>query len=211
MQTADDVADGMISVFSRMKDLAVQAADGSTSMTDKVALQREFAELFQQGWTTLSTKYAGQYLFVDTGGPEDAKFFHPMTFQIGESATDRVTPDLVTPTLGTLGSLGYSDTDLQDVLTAHAAQAIDDMNAAIDSWSSFRSAVGAVGNMLEHAYDTLSSQLEQTTVAAGRIVDVDYAVETAEGAKGQMLAQASTSMLKQAGSLAQLTLSLIST
>ena len=209
MQTADSVADGMISVFSRMKDLALQAADGSTTMTDKAALQDEFVQLFEQAWTTVSTKYAGQYLFVDTGEPEDAKFFHPITFQIGDSADDKLTPDLVNPTIGTLVGLGYSSTDLQNVLTAHADQAIDYMAQAIDGWSSFRSAVGAVGNMLEHAYNNLSNQLANTEAATGRIVDVDFAAETAEASKGQMLSQASASMLKQTTSLAKLTLSLI--
>jgi flagellin len=211
MQTADSVADGMISIFGRMKDLAVQAADGASTDADKAALQAEFVQLFDQAWATVSTKYAGQYLFVDTGGPEDAKFFHPITFQIGDSAADTVKPDLVSPTIRTLGSLAYGDTELKDILTAHASQAIGDMSEAIDGWASFRSAVGAVGNMLEHAYNNLSNQLEHTMTGTGRIVDIDYAEETAEASKNQMLAQVGTSMLRQTGTLAQLTLSLIST
>ena len=210
MQVADSVAGDMIAVFSRMRDLALQAADASTTQTDKAALQSEFVALYEQAWSTVSTKFAGQYLFVSTGGPEDDKFSRPINFQIGASSADVITPDLVTPATETNSSLPYSTADLADVLTAHASQAIDQMTTSIDVWSNFQSAVGAVGNMLEHAYNNLATTLTNTQTATGRITDTDYASETANETASQMLMQAGTSMLKQSSSLAQLTLSLVS-
>ena len=67
MQVADTVAGSLVDIFSRMHDLAIQAADASSTQADKVALQGEFVELFDQGWQVLSTTYNGESLFVNTG------------------------------------------------------------------------------------------------------------------------------------------------
>jgi flagellin len=98
---------------------------------------------------------------------------------------------------------------LVDILTAHASQAIQDTNDALDDLASARSVVGAVANRLDSSYRTLSNLLENTTVAHGRITDTDFATESAQAVSSQMLMQSSTSMLKQSNSLKQMTLSLV--
>ena len=210
MQVADTVAGSLVDIFSRMHDLAIQAADGSSSQSDKVALQVEFVELFDQGWQVLSTTYNGESLFVNTGAVGSDKFMQPLRFQIGDSSSDVMVANLSNALIQTLPSFKYGDGDLVDILTAHASEAIADMSSAIDVWASLRSATGAVANTLEHAYSNASNILTNTKASQGRIMDTDYASETAVATSSQMLMQASTAMLKQSSSTTQLTLSLIS-
>lgn len=210
MQVADTVAGSLVDIFSRMHDLAIQAADGSSTQTDKEALQSEFVELFDQAWQVLSTTYNGESLFVNTGAVGSDKFMQPLKFQIGDSSSDVMTADLSRALIQTLPSFKYGDSDLVDILTAHASDAIADMSSAIDSWAALRSAAGAVANTLEHASNNAANMLINTQAATGRIMDTDYAMEVAASSTAQMLMQSSTSMLKQASSATQLTLSLIS-
>jgi flagellin len=211
MQVADTVAGSMVDVFSRMHDLAIQAADASTTQADREALQGEFVALFWHAWDVVATKYNGESLYVDTGAAGSDKLMQPLKFQIGDSSSDVLAGDIRSSLLNTLGvGLAYSNADLDDVLTAHASDAIDNMSQAIDAWAGVRSATGAVANTLEHAYNNLSTMLTNTTAARGRIMDTDYATESANATSSQMLMQSATSMLKQSASTTQLTLSLIS-
>lgn len=210
MQVADSVAGSLVDIFSRMHDLAIQAADGSSTKADKAALQEEFVAMFDQAWEVVSTTFNGEYLFVDTGAASSDKFMRPLNFQIGDSSSDVMTANFRDPLIQTLPSFKYGDTDLLDILTAHASEAIEDMSSAIDAWASFRSATGAVANALAHASNNLGNMLTNTQAATGRIMDADYATESANATSSQMLMQASTSMLKQSSSASQLTLSLIS-
>ncbi|MEV4780118.1 Lateral flagellin [Burkholderia sp. LMU1-1-1.1] len=210
MQVADSVAGSLVDIFSRMHDLAIQAADGSSTKADKDALQSEFAAMFDQAWEVVSTTFNGEYLFVDTGAASSDKFMRPLNFQIGDSSSDVMTANFRESLIQTLPSFKYGDDDLLDILTAHASEAIEDMSSAIDAWASFRSAAGAVANTLEHASNNAANMLTNTQAATGRIMDTDYAMEFAASSTAQMLMQSSTSMLKQASSTSQLTLSLIS-
>jgi flagellin len=211
MQVADTVAGSLVDIFSRMHDLAIQAADASTTLADKEALQSEFVAMYRQAWEVAATKYNGESLYVNTGVDGSDKLMQPLRFQIGDSSSDVLVGDIRTALLNTLGpGLGYGNNQLDDILTAHASKAIDDMSQAIDAWAGVRSATGAVSNTLEHAYNNLATMLSNTKAAAGRIMDTDYATETANATSSQMLMQSSTSMLKQSNSAAQLTLSLIS-
>jgi flagellin len=210
MQVADTVAGSLVDIFSRMHDLAIQAADGSSTQTDKVALQGEFVELFDHAWQVLSTTYNGESLFVNTGAFGSDKFMQPLKFQIGDDSADVMVADLSKALIQTLPSFKYGDIDLVDILTAHSSDAIADMSFAIDSWASLRSAAGAIANTLEHASNNLATMLTNTKASQGRVMDTDYASETAVATSSQMLMQASTAMLKQSGSTIELTLSLIS-
>jgi len=213
MQSADGLASTMVSIFSKMKDLATQAADGSSSQADKLALQGEFNALYGDAWSTVETPYAGQYLLaeVETNGvthPE--KLISPVVLQIGAASSATMTVD-VSDSLANaeFESFKYGSSDLPTVLTENASTAIDNMSSAIDAWSSFQSAVGAVSNTLQSAYNVNANLLQNTQVAAGRITDTDYAAETAAATSAQMLTQAGTAILKQSNALPSLILSLL--
>lgn len=209
MQVTDGALDSMANIFSRMHDLAIQAADDSSTHDDKLALQAEFTELFLQAWTVRDVNYNGEQLMVSHAGM-DAKFRTPMRFQIGADDSNVLTTDFneVLYHVGT-GFVYSVPVDTATILTEHASKAIQDTSEAIDALASARSIVGAVANRLETAYRNASNLLQNTTVAHGRITDTDFAIESAQAASGQMLMQSSSTMLKQTNSLKQMALSLI--
>jgi len=121
-----------------------------------------------------------------------------------------MTVNLQPEMLGTFNSLKYDNDALETILTEHANEAIGDTVAAIDSWATLGSAMGAISNRLEHVYQNLANISANTQAASGRIMDTDYASTTAEATSAQMLEQASTAMLKQSNSVISLAMSLIS-
>jgi flagellin len=209
MQVASSAVDSIISIFGRMHDLAIQAADASATATDKEALQDEFVGLFQEVWNEVGTKYNGEDLFISQPPNNHAKLFYPVQMQIGESAANVMTVDLQPELIGTFDSLKYDNTALETILTQNANAAIDDTVNAINSWAALGSAMGAVSNRLEHVYQNLANISKNTQAATGRILDTDYASESANATSAQMLLQASTAMLKQSNSVPALILSLV--
>lgn len=89
-------------------------------------------------------------------------------------------------------------------LTQNASQAIENSANAIDSWAALRSEMGAVSNRLEHVYNNLSNASTNTQAAAGRIMDTDYAAESANATSAQMLTQAGMASLSSIGGPQQL-------
>jgi len=209
MQVASGAVGSIVSLFGRMHDLAIQAADASSTPTDKDALQTEFVELFQEVWNVVGTKYNGEDLFTSQPPNNHAKLFYPIQMQIGESSTDSMTVNFQPQLIGTFDSLKYDNSALETVLTQNASAAIDDTVNAINAWSTLGSAMGAVSNSLQHSYQNLANMSTNTTAAAGRIMDTDYAAESANATSAQMLEQSSTAMLKQSNSLSALILSLV--
>jgi flagellin len=209
MQVASGAVDSIIGLFSRMHDLAIQAADASATPTDKDALQTEFVGLFQEVWSVVGTRYNGEDLFISQPPNNHAKLFFPVQLQIGEGSANSMVVDLQPQLIGTFDSLKYDNTALETILTANASQAIDDTANAIDSWATLGSAMGAVSNRLEHVYQNLSNISTNTQAATGRIMDTDYASVTAEVTSAQMLEQASTAMLKQSSAIPGMILSLV--
>jgi len=209
MQVASGVVDNIIGIFGRMHALAIQAADASSTQTDKEALQTEFVGLFQEVWNEVGTRYNGEDLFISQPPNNHAKLFFPVQMQIGESSANSMTVNLQPQMLGTFNSLKYDNSDLETILTQNANAAIDDMVEAIDSWGALGSAMGAVSNRLEHVYQNLMNVSSNTQAAAGRILDTDYASETASATSAQMLVKSSTAMLKQSNSMPSLILSLV--
>lgn len=212
MQVADSVVDGMTTLFGRMRDLAIQAADASSTRADREALQSEFTQLYRQAWEVRDTSYAGEQLFLGHIGAvtKPAKFDDPISLQIGAASSNVLTADFSDAMYKIGTGFVYTDpTDFADLLTDRASTAIDDMTKAVDALASARSAFGAVGNRLEAAYQNAANLLVNTTAAMGRIVDTDYATESARQATNQMLMQSSAAMLKQSNSLQQMTISLL--
>lgn len=210
MQTAEGAFSEVNGILLRMKDLATQAADASSGTSDKASMQLEFDELGKELKNIMTnTKFGGQALLV--GG----KLAAAMTFQIGASSSETMSVDLSAnmTTIGTdLGavSANYTAPATGTELTGGGAGAmINTINTAIDDVGTIRAALGANSNRLDHVYNNLQNMSTNTSLAKGRIMDVDFASETANMTTKQMLMQASTSMLKQSNSLSQLTLSLL--
>ncbi|MBM3114732.1 flagellin [Jeongeupia naejangsanensis] len=213
MQTAEGAFNEMTNILTRMKDLATQAADASSTATDQTAMQAEYDSLgLELSNVMKNTSFGGQSLLDPTGG----KLAAALKFQIGASAAEVMDVDVSTQltavdTALTAVSGNYTAAATGTELTAAggANGQITKLSTALDKVGELRSALGANSNRLDHVYNNLSNMSTTTQEARGRIMDVDYASETANMTTHQMLMQAGTSMLKQSNSMSQLVMSLM--
>jgi flagellin len=181
LQTGDGALEELTTIANRQKELATQAANGVNSADDRTALDAEFQALIAEAARiTGQTTYAGNNLFTTlTGG---------VTFQIGASGTEQLTTTITAPTALT-GDL----TSAANAVTAMAA-----VDTYIKEVGTARSVLGASINRLGHTASNMASVLENTQAAAGRIMDADFAVESANMTRNQMLVQAGTTVLSSA-------------
>ncbi|TWI67577.1 flagellin [Pseudoduganella lurida] len=225
LQTAEGALDETTNILTRMKDLATQSADGSSTTDDKTAMQNEFNSLTAELSNIISnTTFGGTKLF--STGADAGKLTDKITFQIGASSSETMELDLKGDgaTTGITGmntliaaaaggfktdgtTTTYTGTEAE--LNTNANSTIDALKSAIDSVSSVRSSIGAAANRLDHVYNNLSNISTNTKAATGRIMDVDFATESANMTSSQMLLQAGTAMLKQSNSQSSLVLSLL--
>ncbi|MCL1038722.1 Lateral flagellin [Shewanella corallii] len=181
LQTADGALDELTNIAERQKELATQAANGVNSSADLTALNEEFTALKTEAARILgNTEYAGNNLFTKLNAGVD--------FQIGASSTEKLNVGITSPTALT-GDL---------TTQANATDAIDEINTYIDQVGTARSDLGANINRLEHTASNLANVTENTTAAAGRIMDADFATESAAMTKNQLLVQAGTNVLSKA-------------
>jgi flagellin len=220
MQTADGALNEVNNILTRMKDLATQAADGSSSTDDQKAMDAEYNSLTDELSNIFSnTSFGGTKLLTADGklGGTDG-----ITFQIGadksetmtakfgdELGDDGVIGKIKAATGDKLATDGTGDASENTVLASGANDAIKNLSDAIDSVSTLRSKLGAVSNRLDHVYNNLSNMSSNTQAASGRIMDVDFATESASMTSNQMLMQAGTAMLKQTNSMSSMVMSLL--
>ncbi|OEZ58074.1 flagellin [Duganella sp. HH105] len=220
LQTAEGAFDEVTNMLVRMKDLATQAADQSSSATDQTALQSEYDALGKELNNIMNnTTFGGQALLK--GGTIASS----MQFQIGASKTEIMTVDLSTDMGTTLENAlvavsgqyttpsATAGTEVSGANQAAGATAagtsIKNISDALDAVGSIRSSLGAAANRLDHIYNNLSNISTNTKAATGRIMDTDFAAESSNMTSSQMLLQAGTAMLKQSNSTSSLVMSLL--
>lgn len=230
LQTGEGALVEVSSMLLRMKDLATEAANSTASNQDRQALQTEFDELGKEMLNLLgNTSFGGERVFFDPPTLDISTNINhydlggllgtgDITFQIGADAREQMSINLRGAELGNARnaisqtSAAYRlSSNVGDELMniAAASSSIGVLQAALDETSALRSALGASANRLEHTFNNLGNMLQNTDVARGRIMDVDYASATSEMAKQQMLMQASTSLLKQTSQMSQMVASLL--
>lgn len=214
LQTAEGALDEVSNMLIRMKDLATQAADGSSTGQDKTAMQAEYNDLGKELANVLkNTTFGGKTLLVGNASGAGTLIANKMTFQIGASSTETMDVDLSSAmsTVQTNVSSAvstYSGTAGTE-LTAAAGTAIGNLTTALDSVNTLRSGLGAAANRLDHVYNNLSNISTNTKNATGLLMDVDFASESANMTSNQMLLQAGTAMLKQTNSMSSMVMSLL--
>jgi flagellin len=203
LQTAGGALEEVTNMMVRMKDLATQAADASSSSSDRTAMQAEFKSLSDELTNvTTNTTFGGQNLFGTT-------LASSMTFQIGASASEKMDIDVSTANTAVTGSVtALAALDVSTSATA-ANAAIGTLSTAIDNVGTLNSSLGAVANRLDHVYNNLSNISTNVKNATGRIMDVDFATESSNMTSSQMLMQAGTAMLKQTNSMSSMVMSLL--
>jgi flagellin len=204
LQVAEGAMNEVTNIVLRMKDLATEAANGSSTPTDKGAMDTEFTELGNELTNILTnTKFGGQAVFA-TGGTLTAA----VTFQIGSDAAETFAFDASAANTAVDAAVtALKAGDLTTGTLANTAMGL--ANTTLDKVGELRAKLGSGANRLEHVFNNLSNMRTNTEAAKGRIMDVDYASETANMTKNQLLLQAGTSMLKQSSSMSQLVLSLM--
>ena len=204
VQTAEGALNEVGGIVTRMRELAVQAAnEGTMDTTERGYLDQEFNILRSELDRIVNvTEYNGQKL-VDGSISGTA---NALDFQVGmnNSANDRISLSLANTT-----STGLSiDTD--SLATASQAQAaIDALDTALATINTERSTLGSTQNRLQMTISNLGNMYENMAASNSRLKDVDVAEETAKFTRNQILSQAATSMLAQSNSLPQSALSLI--
>ena len=222
IQTADGAMIEVTSMLQRMRELTVQAASDTMSATDRASLNTEFQQLDDQiDLISTSTEWNGTKLLDGSLGAVE--------FHVGAGASQVVSitfADLNTNAgsteateAGTSATLdvfntvdGSSDgTDLDGLVITGTAQSttlgyLDTVIARVDA---HRATLGAVINRLEYAADNLANVSQNTSASRSRVLDADYAAETTELARTQIIQQAATAMLSQANQQAQSVLALL--
>ncbi|MBC6905062.1 Lateral flagellin [Saccharophagus sp. K07] len=238
LQTAEGAFNEMTDILQRMKDLATQAANGTNSHEDRVALQAEYDQLGEElGNIMANTTYAGENLFRRSGAAGTEKFGAAVSFQIGATSAETLSLNVsaklasligaagTAPAWGTgligisaaYATTGTTGTELADKLAADGSVdtasdpngAIDAINSVLDLVGDLRAQFGANINRLNHTANNLANMRDNTEMAKGRILDADFAAESANMSKNSMLMQSGISMLKQAGQMPGMVMSLL--
>lgn len=200
-QTAEGALGEVHSILGRMRELAVQAANGSLTSTDRGFLQTEFSSL-QAEITRIqgSAKFNGRALVSSTA--------ETITLQVG---LDNTASDQISVTLGgvSLATISGGSTLISGTTSAGALLALSTIDTAINDVSTSRSSFGAIMNRLEVASSSIQTMRLNLSAANSRIRDVDVATETATLSRNQVLSQAGVSVLAQANQLPQLALGLM--
>ena len=198
-QTAEGAIGKLAEMLQRMRELAVQAKNATNTTNDRAALDAEFQQLAEEIDRSIdSTGFNGRKVLAGDAGTQ--------TFQIGPNPADTV--DITTINLSTNSALG-SVTAGAITDTATASTAMVDIDAALDVVNGQRALYGAAQNRFEAIISTLQVSAENLSAARSRIMDADFAAETAALSRAQILQQAGNAMVAQANALPQQVLQLL--
>lgn len=198
-QTAEGALGAITNNLQRMRELAVQAANGTYGANDLATLDAEYQLLATENNRILnSTKFNGSNIL---GSTAPASF----QFQIGANALETISVNTASNTGVVFANVTAGV--LSDPTTA--TQAITDADLDLDAVSGIRASWGANQNLFEQVISNLRVAAENSAASAGRIMDADYAQETANLSRTQILQQAGTAMVAQANQLPQSVLALL--
>ena len=204
-QTAEGSLGKVGESLQRMRELAVQSANATNDTSDRANLNDEYKALATEVSRVLEgTKFNGKNLLNSAATD--------MAFQIGAdtNATDRITVELRDMTTGDGMKAALDTASTGSISTVEASlDTISALDAAIDEVTSARSNLGSVQNRFESVVANLATSQENITAARGRITDADFAVESANLSRAQVLSQAGNTMLAQANQQPQQVLSLL--
>ncbi len=211
-QTAEGALGKVSDSLQRMRELAVQARNATNSDADKDSLDKEFGELAKEIQRVLGgTTFNGKAIIGSDAGTQ--------TFQVGANTTsddriDIVTTNMVAATEITVVA-GTDNTGAGRASIGSTASAtdvdtvIDNIDLAIDKVNGERATMGASQSRFDTVISSLQQSIENQTAARSRIMDADFAVETANLSRAQILQQAGNAMVAQANQVPQQVLALL--
>lgn len=205
-QTAEGAMGQITDNVQRIRQLAVQAANGAMSDAQRSGLQAEVDQLTQEiSRIVQTTNFNGTALLSASNS---------LTFQVGQdgSTADQVSVSTVnlTSSTFTVYNSSLTATGTVDVTTSGAASGVlSQLDTDLNTLSSDRATFGAVQNRFQAVINNLQNYTENLTAARSRIQDADFAAETAALTRAQVLQQAGTAMVAQANQLPQTALTLL--
>jgi flagellin len=216
--TADGAAVEITNMLQRMRELALQSANGTTTSDDRSAMSAEYANLLTEiKRIGNNTQWNGTDLMDGTFASDNNA-----TFQVGANGgqTIAVNFGVFTSAAATAGTSGYFHSLASSRATlsqgtngasavATASNALTLLDSAITTVNTQRSTYGAAINQLTKAVDNMSQTKTNAEAARSKILDTDYAAATSELARTQIIQQAGTAMLAQANQIPSTVLSLL--
>ncbi len=202
-QTTEGALQEVAASLQRMRELAVQSANGTNSDSDRLSLHEEFTALKNEiDRVAKATNFNGVSVLNSSAS---------LTFQVGanaSAATNRVSVSArVLISAAGVGSALAGTTEISSV--SGALSALDIIDSAIDTVNTIRSDFGTIQNRFESIVRSNQNAVENLSASRSRIRDADFAAETAELTRTQILQQAGVAMLAQANQMPQNALSLL--
>ena len=208
LQIADKSMAEQSNILDTIKSKLIQANTDTTSTDGRKAIASDVKKLLQQlNNISKQTNYNGRQLIGGTNGTSSAS---AQNFQIGEKNTDKITTTAITS-----NTTGLSLTTLSTAVAGgsmskgNASTAQSAINKAITKLNTFRSEIGSTQNQVESAVRNLSTQVTNVKAAESVIRDVDYAAESANFNKLNIISQAGSYAISQANSVQQNVLKLL--
>ncbi|WP_016956744.1 flagellin [Catenovulum agarivorans] len=199
VQTAEGAMQEITSSLQRIRQLAVQSQNGINSSADRTALQKEVSALKTEiSRIGANTQFAGVDLLTGT---------YSAAFLVGANGGQTISVNLSRS--GGYGASGLSLASLSVATTGDASAALTSIDAAISTIGGARADLGALQNRFQSTIRNLSNVIENVSSARSQIRDTDFATETAELTRNQIVQQASLSVLSQANQRPQSALSLL--
>jgi flagellin len=200
VQTAEGALNEVNAILTRLRELAIQAANGSVSNQDKNTLNQEFTSLISEiNRIGSSTEFNGVKLL---DGSSSA-----VSFQVGAGTNTGI--DTLSVSLSATLSTSLSLNSLDIGSGGSTSTAITNIDTAINTVSSLRGTLGAIQNRLGSTINNLAITVENLSAAESRIRDVDVAYETSQLTRNSILQQSSIAVLSQANAQPQAALRLL--
>ena len=200
LDTAEGAMEEVKNILLRIRELAVQGSNATNSATDIGYIENEMTAL-EAEITAIGTDTT--WSDIEMLGADAGAF----QFQVGTNAADEISITTTALTLANL-SLGAAAA-ISTPANSEAEAYITTVDAAIETLNGYRTAIGEVSNRLNHTIANLSNNMRNVAEGLGRIKDTDFAEETTNLTKNQILQQAATAMLAQANASKQGVLSLL--
>lgn len=218
VNTAEGALDEVTNLLQRMRELALQAANGTTDTADRSYLNKEYQNLYAEiDRIADNTEWNGRNILNNQANGNGSSL---VEFQVGMNAGQTISVDFGNFTnvsgSGTFADFvsagataGTISANSTTVAQTNASAALSSIDTAITAISNQRATFGAVSNQLIHAVDNLTNVVTNSEASRSRMMDTDYAASTSELARTQIIQQASTAMLAQANQLPQSVLQLL--
>ena len=201
IQTAESATKEVLNILDRMRELAVQSSSETLEDGERAYIDEEFHQLSDE-----VERIAQSSEFNDLALSDGSTSQLAVQVGVDASSNSRVTIELGNLTTS---NLSVQTTDIDLTKASNAQTSITTIDSAIDSVNSIRASYGAVQNRLDSSIRNMSNYVESLSAAASQIMDADYAHETAEMTRLQVMQQAGVAALSQAKGINQSVVSLL--